>query len=148
MEQPEAPSTPPRRHSYSSRDQRREIQTLRSIGWSFAAIANHCNVTERQVQYACAHPATPRKRQGRPATALEEFDQQIKTMVTRDSASRRLSYKEIAEITNSTVSRVRQTLRRLGYRRSVATKKPPISEANRLARLAWATEHRYWLREQ
>ena len=148
MEQPEAPSTPPRRHSYSSRDQRREIQTLRSIGWSFTAIANHCDVTERQVQHACANPATPRKRRGRPSATTEDYEQQIEAMVTCDSAGRRLTYKEIAAATDSTVSRVRQTLRRLGYRRCVATKKPPISEANRKARLAWATEHRHWTREQ
>jgi hypothetical protein len=148
MEQPEAPSTPPRRHSYSSRDKRRDIQMLRSVGWSFAAIASQCDVIERQVQYACAHPATLQKRRGRPSTTTEEYDEQIEAIVTHDSAGRQLSYKEIAAMTNSTVSRVRQTLRRLGYRRCVAIRKPPISEANRRARLQWATEHRHWTRDQ
>ena len=36
----------------------------------------------------------------------------------------------------------------VGYHRRVARKKPPISETNRLLRLAWAIEHENWTREQ
>jgi hypothetical protein len=43
---------------------------------------------------------------------------------------------------------IKRALYRLGFRRRVARKKPPITEANRVARLNWASEHVNWSPEQ
>jgi len=43
---------------------------------------------------------------------------------------------------------VKGALHRLGYRRRVALRKPPISEKNRQARLEWAQEHLNWSDQQ
>ena len=43
---------------------------------------------------------------------------------------------------------IKNTLYRLGFRRRVARKKPPITETNRKKRLAWAQEHLDWSPEQ
>jgi len=43
---------------------------------------------------------------------------------------------------------IRRCLERYGYRRRIARRKPPISEKNRLDRLAWAHEHLDWTEEQ
>ncbi len=43
---------------------------------------------------------------------------------------------------------IRNALRRAGFSRRVARRKPPISEKNRRARLRWAIEHVGWTYEQ
>ncbi len=45
-------------------------------------------------------------------------------------------------------STIRKALRKEGFSRHIAQRKPPISEVNRLARLCWAWEHVDWTREQ
>jgi hypothetical protein len=43
---------------------------------------------------------------------------------------------------------ITSALRRAGFRRWIARRKPSISEKNRLLRLAWAYEHLDWSQEQ
>ncbi|KAH6132891.1 hypothetical protein HBI64_076230 [Parastagonospora nodorum] len=43
---------------------------------------------------------------------------------------------------------IRYALRSAGYSRRIALAKPPLSEANRRARLAWAQAHVGWTLEQ
>jgi hypothetical protein len=43
---------------------------------------------------------------------------------------------------------IKLTLRRLGYSRRVALRKPPIFKKNRVLRLEWAREHIHWSKEQ
>jgi hypothetical protein len=43
---------------------------------------------------------------------------------------------------------VKYALQKRGYSRRIALRKPPISESNRVARLAWAHEHLHWTEEQ
>ena len=43
---------------------------------------------------------------------------------------------------------IRSALRRAGYKRYVALRKPPISEKNRQLRLEFALEHLNWTDEQ
>ena len=121
---------------------------LRSIGWSYKAIATHEDVTERQVQYACTHPATPKKRSGRPTEMNEDLNQMIIDTATKDKQGRRMFYAQIAIRLDITEHQVRHRSHRLGYKRYVARRKPPISEQNRIKRLAWAEEHRWWARKQ
>jgi hypothetical protein len=60
------------RHSkHTSRDQRRDIQLLYREGFTPAQIAQKQGCTARQVEYAIAHPATPKKRSGRPGKMTE-----------------------------------------------------------------------------
>lgn len=43
---------------------------------------------------------------------------------------------------------IKRALKRRGYSRRIALRKPPISEANRIIRLTWAHEHVHWTKEQ
>jgi transposase len=57
---------------HNSRDQRRDIQLLHREGYTLNQIAQKEGLTRRQVQYAVKHPATPRKRSGRPLKMTAE----------------------------------------------------------------------------
>ena len=61
-----------------------------------------------------------------------------------------MPYFEVAIELNWNVSEsaIRRALHKEGYHRRIARRKPPISEVNRVTRLAWAIEHRFWTREQ
>lgn len=143
----EAPFTPKKR--YLDRDTRLKILTLRDIGWQYLRIANHLNVTVRQVQVAvnAGHP-TPSKRTGRKARYSSPERREIVDYVCSNKATRRLTYAELADLFDSSIDRIKLALRKEGYSRRVARSKPPITEVNRLKRLAWATEHLNWTREQ
>jgi len=54
-----------------------------------------------------------------------------------------MPYLEISLALNWNVSAlaIQNLLERAGFRRHVARRKPPISEKNRIFRLAWAREH-------
>ena len=49
---------------------------------------------------------------------------------------------------NATEWTISSAMKRAGFRRRIARTKPPISEENRLLRLAFAHEHINWTREQ
>ena len=49
-----------------TRDQRRDCQLLRSIGWKYAQIQEKTGFSWRQIQYACTAPATLTKRSACP----------------------------------------------------------------------------------
>jgi hypothetical protein len=68
--------------------------------------------------------------------------------VRTSKISRRLIYFELAVHFEWDVIAVQDCLERAGYRRHVARVKPPISEKNRLDRIAWAEEHISWTKEQ
>jgi hypothetical protein len=68
--------------------------------------------------------------------------------VRTSKISRRLIYFELAVHFEWGVIAVKGCLERAGYGRYVAYIKPPISEKNRLDRIAWAEEHITWTREQ
>jgi DNA-binding Lrp family transcriptional regulator len=77
-----------------------------------------------------------------------EMDQSLLDIVTHDKQGRRMSYAQVAMRLGMSETSVRNRLRRLGFKRYIARRKPPISEANRVKRYAWAQEHRHWTREQ
>lgn len=78
----------------TSRERRREIQILRSVGLSQSQIAEHIGLSINQVQYALANP-NPRRRSGRPSQLTEEEIQQLIDFVTSSKEGRRLSYDQI-----------------------------------------------------
>lgn len=144
------PATPPRQQL--TRDQIIQIHALRSIGHTYEAIASHLSITVRSVQYACQreHP-TPIKRPGRPSQLNDTQIGELLQYVTYSKQTRRQSYLALSQAFSQwKVGEyvIRTCLRKLGFKRYVARRKPPISEANRCNRLAWAIEHRSWTREQ
>ena len=68
------------------------IQTLRSIGQSYEAIASPLSVTVRQVQNACTRERlTPIKRPGRPSQLTTAQIEELIEYVTHSKQSRRQS---------------------------------------------------------
>ena len=49
-----------------TRDQKRDVRLLYSIGWKFKEIHRQTKATYRQIKYAVSTKATPTKRSGRP----------------------------------------------------------------------------------
>jgi len=141
------PSTPKRR--YLDRDTRLKILTLHDLGWKYQSIVTQLNVTLRQIGLVvkAGHP-TPSKRPGKRPLFDTPKRQDIVGYVCRNKVTRRMTYAQLADVFECTIDRIRLALRKEGYSRRVARKKPPISEATRQVRLAWAYEHLNWTREQ
>ena len=80
------------RSSDTSRDQRRDVHTLRAAGLSNAAIAAQLQLTDNQVQYAATHPATPKKRSGRrPALTAAQIEELLE-FIMASKEGRRMPY--------------------------------------------------------
>jgi hypothetical protein len=80
-----------------------------------------------------------------------EQKQEVINFVIASKESRRMSYLQLSislfdQAFGQTV--IRRCLERHGFRRRIARRKPPISEKNRVDRLAWAHEHVDWSDEQ
>lgn len=107
--------------------------------------------TERQVQYAEHTRPTPQKHRCGPAAALNtSFRQRIADFITSSKRTRRMPFIQVnmklgLNLSKPTISRA---MKKEGIFRRLARKKPPISEKNRLLRLAFAHQHRYWTRLQ
>ncbi|POR37246.1 Uncharacterized protein TPAR_02558 [Tolypocladium paradoxum] len=136
----------PGRRSDSTRDQRRDVQLMQSLGISQSAIATRTGLTLSQVQYAASHPASPKKRSGRRPTLTEAQVEDLIEFITASKEGRRMPYCKLPQALGFAVGEycIRHTLRKLGYRRCVAWPKPPISEKNRLLRLESSHAHRDW----
>jgi hypothetical protein len=143
----ETPSTPRKR--YADRDLRLKVLTLRSLGLKYAAIATHLQITIHQVQRACnaGHP-TPNKRTGRRPTYTTPMRRDLASYVCTNKRTRRMTWLQLAIEFNTTPEIVKLALKKEGFSRRIARKKPPISETTRQARLAWANEHLNWTPEQ
>ncbi|KAF2456718.1 hypothetical protein BDY21DRAFT_269409, partial [Lineolata rhizophorae] len=91
------PQTPRRHRPNLTRDQRLQCLTLRSIGWTYEAIARHLNISQHQVQWACHtdHP-TPRKRRGRPPVLSEAQVDQLEAFIRASRTNRLMSCLELA----------------------------------------------------
>lgn len=153
LEQPLPSVRAPIRRAYAqklSRDQRRDIQLLRDLGWKHKDIHRHTGASLRQIGTACTLRATPRKSKGRPPILTESQIDELVDFVCATRANRRLSYEKVAEKMDFGVKKdaIRAALEKRGYHRRLAMSKPPISERNRVTRLAWAQEHVGWTMDQ
>jgi transposase len=155
MEQPiplNIPQTPRRKRL--SRDDRIRILTLRAIPWTYQQIAKHLGCTEGAVQYTCAkHQVTPQHRKaGRPPKLSKEEVDRIEEFVTQSKKTRRMTWQQLTDALypegDVGVEAVKYALKSRGYKRYVALRKPPLCEANRIARLAWANSHVDWTLDQ
>jgi Transposase len=131
------PSPPPSPSHQTTRDQRLQVQILREIGWTYGQICNKLQLTHNQVRYAISHRLTPQKRSGRPSKLTQEEVDHIISWVCASKAHRRTPWVQISILLKLNVSyySVRTALRKAGFVRRVARRKPPISERNRQARL-------------
>jgi transposase len=149
---PAEPGTPTRKRL--SRDERIRILTLRDIGWKYKDIAKQLGHSERAVQYTCEkHQATPQHRKaGRPPKLNKEEVDRLEEYVLQSKKTRRLTYQQLADTLYPEgevgAEAVKYALKSRGYKRYVALRKPPLSEQNRIARLAWANSHVDWTMEQ
>nr|XP_001389473.2 beta-1,4-glucosidase [Aspergillus niger CBS 513.88] len=103
------------------RDDRIRVLTLRDAGFTYQQIVDQLQISYRQVQYTCQNQqATPRKAKGNTSKLSDE---EVDHIIQWISSSKR-------------------------YTRCKALRKPPLTSANKQARLAWAFEHLYWTRDQ
>lgn len=134
-----------------TRDQRRDVQLLCSIGWTQAQIATKLSFTRNQVRYALSHPPEPIKRSGRPPILTAQQVEDLIEFITANKENRRIPFNKLASCLgweNIGEYAIRHTLRRHGFSRCVATARPPCSERTRQLRLEWAQRHVNWSFEQ
>jgi hypothetical protein len=137
------------RASDLTRDQRRDVQLLYSIGWSYTQIHKKTSYTIRQIGKACSK-ATPQKRSGRlPVLTVAQVEELV-FFVCVSATNRRVSFQKLAEVMDWGVKNdtIRSAFLREGFHRRLAITKPLISPKNQQLRLDWAREHVNWTMDQ
>ena len=112
-------------------------------------MAAQLGITVRQVEYTLSLPyLEPKKAPGRAPTLSSEDVDQIEIFITSSSQGRRMSWLELAAGpfrylgVSERVSH--NELKKRGYARHPALKKPPLSEVNKRKRLEWAEAYKDW----
>uniref|UniRef100_A0A093VG25 Transposable element Tc1 transposase n=1 Tax=Talaromyces marneffei PM1 TaxID=1077442 RepID=A0A093VG25_TALMA len=134
-----------------NRDDRIRILTLREAGFTYLQIASQLHVTHDQVQYTCqSQQATPKKARGRtPKLSEEDVDRGIDWISSSKRTRRMPYYKVIRELDLPIgATALARALKKRGYTRCKALRKPPLSDEHKRVRLAWALEHVNWTIEQ
>jgi transposase len=88
---------------------------------------------------------------GRKQKMSKIEEEQLVEYVTSSKAGRRATFLELSlTLFNMTFGlyAIRATLRRLGFRRCTARRKPPLTEKHKEERLRWAYEHLNWTWDQ
>ncbi len=145
-------STTLKRQFDLTRDQRIQVITLRDIDWKYEQIAQHLDITIRQIQYACiVNRSTSQKtRCGSKSIITDEARQILIDFVCASSKNRRMSFHQIVWELDWNVSAnfIRQALKREEFSRHIACRKSLLSEINRLRRLEWVMKHLSWTKKQ
>lgn len=114
---------------------------------SQAEICRITGYTDAQVRTAIrARDATAHRSTGRPRTLTPEQEEELVQYVTSSKKTRRMGFLELSTIIFAGVYGewvIKHALYRLGFRRRVARKKPPITERTRKLRETWAKEHEH-----
>jgi transposase len=133
--------TPP-----ASYKERIQIHTLKDIGWHPERIAEHLDLSLRQVDYLSNQPATPKKRRGRPPVITTPKRKELVSFVTRNAENRRISFEDLLRTLNWPVSAsaIKTALQMEGLNRRVARLKPFLSDKTRENRLLWARGYTHW----
>lgn len=149
--EPSDPSEPPEKSAQLSRDERLRVLTLRDAGFTYNQIAQQLHITHRQVQYTCqSHRATPKKPHGQPPKLTEQDVDRIIEWISSSKRTRRMPYKKVVQELELPVgpTALARALKKRGYTRCQALRKPPLSDENKRQRLIWALEHVNWSIEQ
>ncbi|KAK1246532.1 hypothetical protein MKX08_000334 [Trichoderma sp. CBMAI-0020] len=103
----------------TTRDQRRDAQLMRRLGYTHAAISAELNLSLSQVQYALSHTDTPITRPGRPSKLTEAQVQELKAFMEASKENELMPFGKIPQALGWDVGEycIRHTLRKLGYRR-------------------------------
>ncbi|PNP43952.1 hypothetical protein TGAMA5MH_04237 [Trichoderma gamsii] len=103
----------------TTRDQRRDAQLMRRLGYTHAAISAELNLSLSQVQYALSHTDTPIIRPGRPSKLTEAQVQELKAFMEASKENELMPFGKIPQALGWDVGEycIRHTLRKLGYRR-------------------------------
>ncbi|RKF82147.1 hypothetical protein GcM3_027041 [Golovinomyces cichoracearum] len=148
------PHPPPKnkKNDELTRDQRRDVALLHSIGWSYSQISRHLHFqpTKRQIQYACNVRATAQKKECRPPAITQAQVDELVEFVCVSRHNRQTSFALFTEIFDFGIKKnaIRSALAHESFDSRLAMRKPPIPEKNRQIHLAWAIEHRKWTMEQ
>jgi DDE superfamily endonuclease/Transposase len=150
------PCAIPQLRHQTTRDQRRDIKLSFRLGFEPEIIAKQQRLTVRQVKYALAQPATPKKKVGRPHKLNHEQIDELVEFVCASKAGRQMTYYQLAQHFRNSIHHgwniqkdaIRTALEKRGFHRRVAMAKPLISEKNCKLRLAFALERQYWTVEQ
>jgi hypothetical protein len=131
-----------------TRDDRLRIQTLFfDANHTRAQICLETPYTYDQICYAITHCLTPQKRKTKGRILLNTPQRKrLIQWVTASKENRETPWIEIPAILglNCGEYAIRSAFKKEGFARRISQKKPPLSEANRLERLAWAIEHYDW----
>ena len=108
------PSTPKRKRL--TRDQRRDVLLMRSLGKSYSEIAAFLKITERAVQYTCnTQKATPSKaRRGPPSKLSEAEIDDLETFIQQSKDTRRMTYRELGDRFHVSADCIKRALRKRG----------------------------------
>lgn len=120
-------------------------------GLSHTTISNQLHISVRQVQYTCqTQRATPKKPKGQPPKLSEEQMDDIIAWISASKQNRRKPLHKVIEELNLgvTVPTLRRSLKKRGYSRCKALRKPPLSQETRRVHHVWALEHINWTVDQ
>ncbi|KAL7923783.1 hypothetical protein ACQKWADRAFT_289290 [Trichoderma austrokoningii] len=103
----------------TTRDQRRDAQLMRRLGYTHTAISKELNLSLSQVQYALSHTETPITRPGRPSKLTEAQVEELKAFMEASKENALMPFGKIPQALGWDVGEycIRHTLRKLGYRR-------------------------------
>ncbi|KAM0483759.1 hypothetical protein ACHAPX_002255 [Trichoderma viride] len=103
----------------TTRDQRRDAQLMRRLGYTHAAISAELSLSLSQVQYALSHTETPITRPGRPSKLTEAQVQELRAFMEASKENELMPFGKIPQALGWDVGEycIRHTLRKLGYRR-------------------------------
>lgn len=117
-----------------------------------AEIAAITGYSKGQIRYAIRSGTTTiAPRSGRPRALNASQEEELVAFICGSREGRRMPFLQLSMTLFEAkfgVWAIKNTLYRLGFRRRIARKKPPITEKNRQLRLAWAHEHANWTPEQ
>ena len=146
------PTTPQKEYAIRlTRDDRIRIQTLREAGLTYQQISQQLHINYRQVQYACqASQVTPKKPRGATPKLSDDQIDEIITWISQSKKNRRMPYYKVIKALDLSVSptTLAYALKKRGYTRCKALRKPDLGPENRRQRLIWALEHVNWTIEQ
>lgn len=127
-EQPEQSRRPD-----TTRDQRRDVQLMRRLGYTHAAISAELSLSLSQVQYALSHTETPIMRPGRPGKLTEAQVRELKAFMEASKENELMPFGKIPQALGWDVGEycIRHTLRKLGYKRPAGGRRKTLGAVKR-----------------